>query len=317
MTSPIVGVSGFAGFVSSLFNGSATTGRTPAPISGADSRVLVSQMLQAQARPGTLLKARLSGVQAGAAAYRDVGSAFATLQNTASALTDPAPWAAGAAGADTLSTAVQSLVTAANDVLTRIAGHTGTDGALPGDGTLTTLAGQVRNAVTTAVNGGGSAAAAGLQVTSDGLLSFDATAFTAALTANPSLVQNTFAGSVSNGADGLSGTVDDAVTADGLGARLAALAAQAGDSVNGTLTRLATGQDTLAGNLRTQADSWDATLQDRQQSLTRQFALLNQTLGELQSQSSWLHAAIQSPSTSSSSTTAASASSSAKPAQSK
>lgn len=313
MTSPIGGVSGFAGFVSSLFDGSATTRRTPAPISGADSHVLVSQMLQAQARPGTLLKARLSGAQAGAAAYRDVGSAFGTLQNVASALTDPSPWAAGAAGADTLSTAVQSLVTAANAVLTKIDGYTGTDGALPGDGTLTTLAGQVRNAVTTAVNGGGSAGAAGLRVTSDGLLSFDPTAFTAALTANPSLVQNTFAGSVATGADGLSGTADDAVTADGLGARLATLAAQAGDSVSGTLSRLATGQDTLAGNLRTQSDSWDATLQDRQQSLARQFAVMTETLGELQSQSSWLHAAVQSPTT----TSAPQASSSSKPAQSK
>lgn len=318
MTSPISGLSGFTSFVSSLSSGSVGTRRASGVLSGVDTHALVSQLLQAQAQPGTLLQTQLSGVRAGAAAYREVSSAFATLQSAASALTDPSPWAAGASAADGLVTAVQSVVTAANAVLTTIAGYTdtsqGANAPLPGDGTLTTLAGQVRNAVTTAVNGGGSAASAGLQVTQDGQLTFDATAFTAALAADPSLVANTFAGSFSAGADGVTGTADDALAADGVGARLATLAAQAGDAVTGTLTRLASARDAVAGNLQTQVDNWDASLQERQESLARQFAAMTQTLGVLESQSSWLRAAFGSTPTSSAS---ADASNSTKSAPSK
>lgn len=473
MTSPIGGTGPFDSWSmfpsTSLFGG---TGSLGSLLFGLDGTSFVSQLMQTEAQPETLLKTQLAGVQAAAAAYRSVNSAVAALQSAAAALTDPATWGAvqatsssntvtasaaagatpgslsftvdqlaaahtvvtgqnwtsttdafglgssltltkadgtvstitvggtgtlgdaiaainaagagvtatavdtgtgyllqvgatttGAAGAFTLTAsggtsgtfsvqtqgqdaqltvgsgtsayqvtsstntftgvlpgttftvsqastaatvtvtadpdaaanAVQSLVTAANTVLSKIGGYTdtspGSTAPLQGDGTLTGLAGQVLDAVTTAI-GGGSAAADGLQVTQDGQLTFDPTAFKAALAANPSLVQSTFGGSVGAGADGIAGTADDTVAADGLGARLAVLAAQASDSVTGTLTTMAAGEDRIAGDVQSQIDQWDAVLQERQQTLTQQFTDMTEALGMLNSQSSWLRTAV-------------------------
>lgn len=196
---------------------------------------------------------------------------------------------------DAVTAAVQSLVTAANTVLSKIATYTasgtGSTAPLQGDQTLTDLAGRVLDAVTEAV-GGNSAALAGLQVTKDGRLTFDATAFKSELASDPALVQNILGGSVATGADGIPGTADDTVATDGLGARLAVLAGEASDSATGMLTTLAAGQDSTAKDVQSQIDDWTVRLQLRQQTLTAQFTAMETALGTLKDQSSWLTSQI-------------------------
>lgn len=192
---------------------------------------------------------------------------------------------------DAIANSVQSLVTAANAVLSKIAGYTksgsGSTAPLQGDGTLIDLAGQVLDSITTAI-GGNSAALAGLQVTKDGQLTFDAAAFKSEFATNPALVQNIFGGSAGPGADGIPGTADDTVVTDGVGARLAVLAGQASDSVTGMLTTLAAGEDSTVTDLQSQLDDWTLRLQLRRQTLTAQFTAMETALGTLKNQSSWL-----------------------------
>jgi flagellar hook-associated protein 2 len=61
-------------------------------ISGMDTSAIVTQLMQINAQPQTLLKAQLVTVQSQGVAYRDVNSAFASLATAAQALTKPATW---------------------------------------------------------------------------------------------------------------------------------------------------------------------------------------------------------------------------------
>ena len=187
---------------------------------------------------------------------------------------------------------VQAMVTAANNVLDSIATNTdsktGSKAALKGNYSLTTLANQLLSAVSSAVGSDGSAAKAGLQLTRDGKLTFDASAFQTTLSADPALVQRIFSGTTGAGTDNVRGTADDTVDTDGLGARLQRLAQQANDKVSGTLTTLAAGQDTRAKSLQTQIDAWTDRLASRKAALTSQFNALETALSSLKTQSTWL-----------------------------
>jgi flagellar hook-associated protein 2 len=196
-----------------------------------------------------------------------------------------------------ISAAVQSLVTAANAALAKVHDKTdsttGSGAPLKGNSTLTGLAGQVLTAVSTAV-GGNSAAVAGLQLTKDGTLAFDAAKFRAKLASDPATVQRVFSGATDVGKDNVAGTPDDVVAVDGLGARLKALAERASDSVGGALTLLANGQDSRAKDLQKQIDSWDLRLELREKTLSAQFSAMESALGTLQNQASWLSSQISS-----------------------
>lgn len=197
-------------------------------------------------------------------------------------------------GSDTaaITAKVQALVTAANGVLSTVGELTDTGGALKGDYSLTSLASQVLREVSSAVGDDGSVARAGLQLTRDGALKFDATAFQAKLAEDPALVQRLFSGATGAGTDNVRGTSDDDLVTDGIGARLQRLAQQANDSVNGSLTLLAKGQDTRAKDLATQIESWDMRLALRRTALTNQFNAMEKVLGSLQNQASWLNSQI-------------------------
>ena len=114
---------------------------------------------------------------------------------------------------------MQSLVTAANAVLTKIGtttdSSTGSIAALKGDYSLTSLASQLLTAISSAVGGDGSAvgngssvSVAGLELTREGKLKFDAGVFSAKLAADPTLVQGLFGGKLDVGTDNVAGTVD-------------------------------------------------------------------------------------------------------------
>jgi flagellar hook-associated protein 2 len=67
-------------------------------ISGMDTGSLITQLMQVEANPQTLLKTKLTATQADAAAYRAVNTRFDALRTAAEALTKPATWSTTKAG---------------------------------------------------------------------------------------------------------------------------------------------------------------------------------------------------------------------------
>ncbi|WP_222192270.1 flagellar filament capping protein FliD [Modestobacter italicus] len=61
-------------------------------ISGIDYSTMITQLMQVEANPQTLLKTQLSATQADAAAYRAVNTRFDALRTAAAALTDATAW---------------------------------------------------------------------------------------------------------------------------------------------------------------------------------------------------------------------------------
>jgi flagellar hook-associated protein 2 len=209
---------------------------------------------------------------------------------------------------DAVAGKVQAVVSAANAVLAKIAANTdsttGSTAPLKGDFSLTSLAGQVLDAVSSMVgtsvldaNGQpitSSAGSNGLQLTKDGKLTFDASAFKTAFAANPALVQSVFSGAYAAGVDNTLNTSDDTITTQGVGARLKTLATMASDAATGMLTSMANGQDTRAKDIQSQIDDWTTRLALRQKTLTDQFTAMETALGTLKNQSSWLTSQINS-----------------------
>jgi flagellar hook-associated protein 2 len=206
---------------------------------------------------------------------------------------------------DAVANSVKAVVDAANAALAKINKYTdsstGSTAPLKGDYSVISLKNRILDAVSGAIDtravGSGtvtssSAGSNGVQLTKDGLLTFDATAFKTALAANPALVRTVFGGAVGVGTDNIANTPDDTVDTDGVGSRLQTLADQASDSVSGVLVSLANGQDTRAKDLQSQIDDWTTRLQLRQQTLTDQFNAMETALGTLKSQSSWLSSQI-------------------------
>ena len=66
-------------------------------ISGIDYSTMITQLMQVEANPQTLLKKQLSETQAQGAAYRAINTRFAALQTAAAALPDPTAWTASKA----------------------------------------------------------------------------------------------------------------------------------------------------------------------------------------------------------------------------
>jgi flagellar hook-associated protein 2 len=198
---------------------------------------------------------------------------------------------------DAVATAVQTMVTAANAVLTSIKGYTstapGSTAVLKGDSTLRGLTSQVLDAVGYAI-GKGSAATAGLQLTRDGALTFDKTVFVAKLQSDPALVQRLVNGTAASDVDGIAGNTDDVAAVPGVAQRLLALAKKATDTTGGTLTLLAKSQDAAASTLQDQIADWDTRLALRKDNLTKQFTAMETALGTLQNQASWLSSQISS-----------------------
>jgi flagellar hook-associated protein 2 len=198
---------------------------------------------------------------------------------------------------DAVATAVQSMVTAANAVLTSIKGYTstapGSTAVLKGDSTLRGLTSQVLDAVSYAI-GNGSAATAGLQLTRDGALTFDKSVFVTKLQSDPATVQRLVNGTAASDVDGIPGSSDDVAAVPGVAQRLLALAKNATDTTGGALTLLAKSQDTAAGALTDQIAAWDIRLALRKNNLTRQFTAMEKALGTMQNQASWLSSQLSS-----------------------
>jgi flagellar hook-associated protein 2 len=200
---------------------------------------------------------------------------------------------------------VQALVDAVNSALSTVKTYTsnasGSTAALRGDFSVTSLAGKLLDAVSSAVGSDGSPVQVGLQLSKDGKVTFDSAKFSAALQADPALAQRMVGGTVaSDGADGVAGTPDDVAAVTGIAGRLLAVSKSASDATTGTLVALANGQDSLAKDITERIASWDLRLAKRKEMLTRQFTAMETALSSLKNQSTWLAGQINSLSSSSS-----------------
>jgi flagellar hook-associated protein 2 len=188
--------------------------------------------------------------------------------------------------ATTASNNLQSLVDAANDILTQIDSLTAYDpttkksGALAGDPTVRELRSKVINSVTSAADGS-SLASVGVQTDRYGKITFDATKFASAFATDPATV------TAKLGAPSTS-------TAPGFAARLEAVGKLASDAYTGTLTTDLQGHQSTATTLQKGIDDWDVRLAAKQDSLNTYYANLEVTLGKLQDQASWLSGQVSS-----------------------
>jgi flagellar hook-associated protein 2 len=86
-------------------------------VNNLDTTSIVTQLMQVESNPQTLLKNRLAAVQADAAAYRAVNTRFSALQTAAQALTDPTTWNVTSAGSNQTSVVPSTDNTAVPGVL--------------------------------------------------------------------------------------------------------------------------------------------------------------------------------------------------------
>ena len=188
---------------------------------------------------------------------------------------------------------VSAFVDAVNSALAQIKTYTdnapGSKAALRGDYAVSSISGQLLDAVARAVGENGSPAQIGIELTRDGKVTLDKEKFTAALQGNPALAQNLMVGTpAGNGPDGVAGGGDDVAAVPGIAERLRTAAKTASDATTGTLTSLAKGQDSMARDIQDRIANWDVRLAKRKLALTRQFTAMETALSSLQNQSNWL-----------------------------
>ena len=159
-----------------------------------------------------------------------------------------------------------------------------TGGVLSGDSTVRSLSEQISEAGSYDVNDM-SPSTIGISVDKDGTFSFDATAFAAALAADPTKVQSMLSS---------------------IASRVAAIATTASDKYTGTLTGTISSDNTQVSDLANKIADWTSVLADRQSALESQWANLETSLSALKSQSAWLTSMLGTLSTSSSSSSSSS-----------
>jgi flagellar hook-associated protein 2 len=275
---------------------------------GLDGKFIVKSATESEAAAGS----GFTAIKTGQNATLDMGNGlvatstsntFADLMPgvsvTISKIDGAAVTVSVASDTDAVASKMQTLVDAVNSALTNVRTYTstatGSTAALKGEFAVTSLAGQLLNAVSSAVGLDGSPAQIGLQLTRDGKVTFDKAKFTTALKDTPALVQRMVGGTVaSNGPDGVVGGTDDVVAVTGLAARLLDVAKTASDSTTGSLVALANGQDSLVKDYQARIAAWDLRLAKRKETLTRQFTAMETALSSLRNQSTWLAGQINS-----------------------
>jgi flagellar hook-associated protein 2 len=138
-------------------------------ISGMDTGSLISQLMQVEANPQTLLKTKLSATQADAAAYRAVNTRFDALRSAAEAVTKVTSWSstkatsssptvAATSGPNALPSSLSFTVTqlaAAHSVISQPGTEWADTAATFGAGSITIVGPQGTKAVTVDTDGNG------------------------------------------------------------------------------------------------------------------------------------------------------------------
>jgi flagellar hook-associated protein 2 len=170
--------------------------------------------------------------------------------------------------------AMQKLVDAANSALTDLHAKTLYDasgknsGALVGNLGVQQLQQQLLSSVSNGLSGYGGFNKLGIQLSSDGTLVFDKTAFVAAYKADPLGTKN--------------------AVSTGLAATLGNIAKTATDPVSGSIITAVQSSDARVRALNTEIANWDIRLAARQVALQHQYSGLEVALGKLKDQSNWL-----------------------------
>ncbi|MER7002596.1 flagellar filament capping protein FliD [Dactylosporangium sp. NPDC000555] len=176
---------------------------------------------------------------------------------------------------------VQAMVDAANAALTELGNLTRNasggvpGGALAGNSSMQQLTSQILQTVSGGAGTLGSLKDVGIELTRDGRLSFDKTAFVAALNADPVKTRSYFNAGADNAGNGL---------AD----KMVAMAGKATQLNTGTLAQLITSGNSAITDLNNRISGWDTRLATRQKTLQRQFTAMETALGSLRNQSTWL-----------------------------
>ncbi|ROQ37335.1 flagellar hook-associated protein 2 [Frondihabitans sp. PhB188] len=143
-------------------------------------------------------------------------------------------------------------------------------GPFTGDSTVRGVNQSLVDAASLPVNGK-SPSEIGISITRDGILSFDADKFAAAMAADPEGTQAMFST---------------------LTSRVADAANQASDKYDGQITGVITGQQSLVTSMSKQVDEWDLRLTDRRASLEKLYSALEVQLSNLQSQATSLTSSL-------------------------
>lgn len=170
----------------------------------------------------------------------------------------------------------EDLVNALNEIFTYIkakstvtpaAGSAGTKaGIFTGDSTVRDANQRLLTAASQPV-GGKSPSEIGITITRDGNFTFDATKFSAALAADPALVESTL---------------------QTIAGRVEAAASVTSDKYTGLITASIKGRESVVKNMQDQILKWDDRLTAREETLKRVYSGLEVQIGRMNSQSAWL-----------------------------
>lgn len=158
-----------------------------------------------------------------------------------------------------------------NSAVTPAAGSAGTKaGIFTGDSTVRDANQRLLSAASQPV-GGKSPSEIGIIITKEGNFTFDAAKFSAALAADPALVESTL--------QTIAGRVEAAATITS-------------DKYTGLITASINGQQSVVKNMQDQILKWDGRLAAREETLKRIYSGLEVQIGRMNSQSAWLASQI-------------------------
>jgi len=187
-----------------------------------------------------------------------------------------------------ISSSAQALVTAVNAALGEISQDTAQGAVLAGDGTLEALQQKLLGVVAAGTGSGGSLATYGVGLTSTGALTFDAGAFAAAYSADPTGTR-TAVSAFSNSVNGVS--------------------TAATDPTSGSVTQLINSEKSAVSSLNDQIATWTTRLADQKAALQAKYAAMEAALSKMKSESSYLSSMFNQQSSNSSSGSSSSSSS--------
>lgn len=170
-------------------------------------------------------------------------------------------------GAQTISNAVQSLVNSANAAMTEMNNDTAKGAVLASNSSVESITQSILGAVSQGTSTGGSLSTYGISIDSNGVMSFDASAFATAYAADPNGTQQAISG---------------------FATALNTTATNATDPTYGTITTAITAGQTSASNLNTEISTWNDRLAQIKDSYTAKFTAMETALAKLQSQQTYL-----------------------------
>jgi flagellar hook-associated protein 2 len=197
--------------------------------------------------------------------------------------------------ASKMSTLFEAINSALSAVKERTSNAKGSTAALKGDASMTMLTGRLLDAVSDAVGHLGSPATIGIELTREGLVTFDKAKFVTALKADPVMAEQMMSGGPAGpGLNKISGDADDTMAFTGLATRILDVTKAASNATTGSIVALATGKESLVQDMQKRIESWDLRLAKRKEMLTRQFTAMETALSSLRNQSTWLAGQISS-----------------------